>query len=154
VKSASSRSVGAVSSLTDAERGRRPVVLHLVYRFDTGGLENRIVNLINRLPATAYRHAVVALTEVAAGSENFVRGIERTLLHACRHAAIALTEVVTRIGQHLRHKDAAFNSLHEPPRNGMKLRQSMLQVCLDLIMATTLCIRAALTLPVAARRTS
>jgi sugar transferase (PEP-CTERM/EpsH1 system associated) len=31
-------------------------------RFDTGGLENGVVNLINRMPA--YRHLVVALTEV------------------------------------------------------------------------------------------
>jgi sugar transferase (PEP-CTERM/EpsH1 system associated) len=40
----------------------RPLVLHLVYRFDVGGLENGVVNLINRMHA--FRHAVVALTEV------------------------------------------------------------------------------------------
>lgn len=33
-------------------------------RFDTGGLENGVVNLINRMPASAFRHVVVALTEV------------------------------------------------------------------------------------------
>ncbi len=42
----------------------RPLVLHVVYRFDTGGLENGIVNLINHMPSDAYRHAVLALTEV------------------------------------------------------------------------------------------
>lgn len=42
----------------------RPLVLHVVYRFDTGGLENGVVNLINHMPAGAYRHAVLALTEV------------------------------------------------------------------------------------------
>ena len=41
---------------------RRPLVLHVVTRFDTGGLENGVVNLINHMPAQAYRHAVVALT--------------------------------------------------------------------------------------------
>ena len=40
----------------------RPLVVHLVYRFDTGGLENGVVNLINNMPD--FRHAVVALTEV------------------------------------------------------------------------------------------
>lgn len=45
-------------------RDTRPLVMHVVLRFDTGGLENGIVNLINHLPGTAYRHAVVALTEV------------------------------------------------------------------------------------------
>ncbi|MBT9459913.1 MAG: TIGR03088 family PEP-CTERM/XrtA system glycosyltransferase [Burkholderiaceae bacterium] len=43
---------------------RRPLVLHLMHRFDTGGLENGVVNLINHLPEHAYRHAVMALTEV------------------------------------------------------------------------------------------
>ena len=45
-----------------ALQDRRPLVVHLVYRFDTGGLENGVVNLINHMPAAAYRHAVVALT--------------------------------------------------------------------------------------------
>ena len=43
---------------------RRPLVLHVMYRFDTGGLENGVVNLINHMPRSAYRHMVVALTEV------------------------------------------------------------------------------------------
>ena len=36
--------------------------MHVVYRFDTGGLENGIVNLLNHMPTRQYRHAVVALT--------------------------------------------------------------------------------------------
>ena len=40
-----------------------PLVVHLVYRLDFGGLENLMVERINRMPADAYRHAVVALTE-------------------------------------------------------------------------------------------
>ena len=42
----------------------RPLVAHILHRFDTGGLENGVVNLINQMPADAYRHMVVALTEV------------------------------------------------------------------------------------------
>lgn len=49
----------------------RPLVLHIVYRFDTGGLENGVVNLINRMGD--FRHAVLALTEVT----EFRRRIER-----------------------------------------------------------------------------
>jgi sugar transferase (PEP-CTERM/EpsH1 system associated) len=52
-----------------------PLILHLVYRFDTGGLENGIVNLINHLPEQAWRHAVVALTEVV---PSFARRIRRS----------------------------------------------------------------------------
>lgn len=42
----------------------RPLVAHVLHRFDIGGLENGVVNLINRLPAERFRHAVIALTEV------------------------------------------------------------------------------------------
>ena len=45
-----------------------------MYRFDTGGLENGIVNLINHMPADAYRHCIVALTEVT----DFRRRIQRS----------------------------------------------------------------------------
>lgn len=52
---------------------RRPLIVHVIHRFDTGGLENGIVNLVNRLPRERYRHAIVALTEVT----DFRRRIER-----------------------------------------------------------------------------
>ena len=56
------------SAAERAWRRRTPaadlVAVHVVYRFDTGGLENGVVNLINHMPAGAYRHAVLALTEV------------------------------------------------------------------------------------------
>jgi len=42
----------------------RPLVAHVVYRFDVGGLENGVVNLINHMPRDSYRHAVISLTEV------------------------------------------------------------------------------------------
>lgn len=42
----------------------RPLIAHVMHRFDTGGLENGIVNLINHMPESAYRHAVIALTEI------------------------------------------------------------------------------------------
>jgi len=40
-----------------------PLIAHVVHRFDYGGLENGIVNLINRMPEDAFRHCVIALTE-------------------------------------------------------------------------------------------
>jgi sugar transferase (PEP-CTERM/EpsH1 system associated) len=38
-------------------------VVHLVYRFATGGLENVIVQLVNGLPWGRFRHTVVAISE-------------------------------------------------------------------------------------------
>jgi sugar transferase (PEP-CTERM/EpsH1 system associated) len=51
----------------------RPLVLHVMYRFDTGGLENGVVNIINHMPDDAYRHAVLALTEVTDFKQRITR---------------------------------------------------------------------------------
>jgi sugar transferase (PEP-CTERM/EpsH1 system associated) len=41
-----------------------PLIAHIVFRLDYGGLENGVVNLVNGLPESAFRHAVIALIEV------------------------------------------------------------------------------------------
>jgi sugar transferase (PEP-CTERM/EpsH1 system associated) len=46
----------------------------VVYRFDYGGLEDGIVNIVNRMPAERYRHAIVCL---AGYGEAFRRRIAR-----------------------------------------------------------------------------
>ena len=52
---------------------KRPLIAHLMYRFDVGGLENGVVNLINHSDPDSYRHAVIALTKVT----DFKRRIDR-----------------------------------------------------------------------------
>lgn len=52
---------------------RRPLVVHVVYRFAVGGLENGVANLVNRMDPSTYRHAIVALT----GITNFRQRIAR-----------------------------------------------------------------------------
>jgi len=52
----------------------RSLVVHVVYRFATGGLENGVVNLINRLPPESWRHVVLSLTEI---DDRFSRRITR-----------------------------------------------------------------------------
>lgn len=49
-------------------------VLHVVYRFAAGGLENVIVQLINELPEGGFRHTVLALTTI---DEAFATRIKR-----------------------------------------------------------------------------
>ena len=51
-----------------------PLIVHIVYRFGVGGLENGVVNLINRLPAQSWRHAVLSLTDIDPG---FAARVER-----------------------------------------------------------------------------
>lgn len=38
-----------------------PLIAHVIYRLDTGGLENGLVNLINHMPENRYRHAILCL---------------------------------------------------------------------------------------------
>ena len=73
------------------EEDGRPLVMHIVHRFDTGGLENGVVNLINHMPRQAYRHMVVALTEVS----DF------------RHRIV--------------HEDVECLALHKPPGHGARV---------------------------------
>ena len=62
---------------------RPPLIAHVVYRFAVGGLENGVVNLINRLPPYAWRHAVVSLTDIDASFASRVTrdGVEMIALH-------------------------------------------------------------------------
>jgi sugar transferase (PEP-CTERM/EpsH1 system associated) len=68
-----------------------PLVAHILHRFDTGGLENGVVNLINHMPTDAYRHVVIALTEV------------------------------TDFRLRLQRADVDCIALHKPPGQGVKL---------------------------------
>ena len=60
------------SRLAGSQRAR-PLIAHVVYRFDVGGLENGVVNLINNLPPERYDHAVIALTDVTDFRRRIVR---------------------------------------------------------------------------------
>lgn len=61
----------------------RPLIAHVLFRFDVGGLENGVVNLINHLPDWKWRHAVIALDDV---EPNFARRVVRkdVLFHPLR----------------------------------------------------------------------
>ena len=64
----------------------RPLIAHVLFRFDVGGLENGVVNLINHLPEWKWRHTVIALDDIAPG---FARRVERqdVAFHALRKPA-------------------------------------------------------------------
>ncbi len=40
-----------------------PLIAHVIFKLDIGGLENGLVNLLNHMPRERYRHAIVCLTE-------------------------------------------------------------------------------------------
>src|SRR5687768_14304614 len=47
--------------LSDAAAERPLHIAHIVFKLDFGGLENGLINLINRLPADRFRHSIVTL---------------------------------------------------------------------------------------------
>jgi sugar transferase (PEP-CTERM/EpsH1 system associated) len=51
------------------------LIAHVVYRFNVGGLENGLVNLVNRMPTERWRHAIVSLTEI---SGRFAERVQRS----------------------------------------------------------------------------
>ena len=61
---------------------RPPLVVHVIFALGTGGLENGLVNLINRTPAGRYRHAIVCLSEAGGFADRIaVPGVEVIALH-------------------------------------------------------------------------
>jgi sugar transferase (PEP-CTERM/EpsH1 system associated) len=51
-----------------------PLVAHIIFRLDVGGMENGLINLINHMPAERYRHAIVCLDDYT----DFRRRLRRT----------------------------------------------------------------------------
>lgn len=59
-----------------------PLIVHLIYRLDFGGLEMLLVEMINRMPQAKYRHAVICLTDYTRFSDKISRaGVEIFALH-------------------------------------------------------------------------
>jgi len=57
-----------VVGMTNSNVGAQPpLIAHIIYALGTGGLENGLVNIINRCPEDRYRHAIICLT----GAESF-----------------------------------------------------------------------------------
>ena len=66
-----------------------PLVAHLVYRFECGGLQTLLAECINRMPAQHYRHTVICLTGHTVETDR------------------------------VRRPDVEFHALNKPPGNSM-----------------------------------
>lgn len=55
-------SADVMPEVSEQSRASVPFIVHVIYRLDIGGLENGVVNLINRIPAERFRHAIICLT--------------------------------------------------------------------------------------------
>ncbi|MBK1706654.1 sugar transferase [Halochromatium glycolicum] len=50
-----------------------PLIVHVIHRLDVGGMENGLVNLLNRMPTEAYRHAIICMTDYTDFSQRLQR---------------------------------------------------------------------------------
>ena len=95
------------------DRDPRPLIAHVVFRFDVGGLENGVVNLINHLPRDAYRHAVISLTDIT----DFRRRVSRSdvRVHRAAKAAGSRLQALSAALQAV-PRDAPGHRAHAQPR--------------------------------------
>ncbi|MCX4024985.1 TIGR03088 family PEP-CTERM/XrtA system glycosyltransferase [Endozoicomonas sp. SM1973] len=60
--------------MTKSSYQQPPLIAHLIYKLDVGGLENGLVNLINHMPAHGFRHVIICLTDFT----DFAKRISRS----------------------------------------------------------------------------
>jgi len=81
---------------------RVPLIVHVIYRFGVGGLENGLVNLINLMPAEDYRHAIVCLTEATDFRARLQREVPIFELHKRPGHDLGLYHRLLRVFRNLR----------------------------------------------------
>ncbi len=82
---------------------RAPLVVHLLYRLDVGGLETLLLDCIARMPYGRYRHAIVCLDDVGAlGERASALGVELYALHKPPGPALATHYALWKLLRSLR----------------------------------------------------
>lgn len=68
------KALDAEASIPKVEKNSQPpLIAHILYRFAVGGLENGVVNLINRIPESQYRHVIISLTDATDFKDRITR---------------------------------------------------------------------------------
>jgi sugar transferase (PEP-CTERM/EpsH1 system associated) len=88
-------------SMPSAERRQR--IVHVVYSFSVGGLENVIVQLINRLPADQFEHVLLSLTTISDFKDRITQpGVRFIELHKPPGHAVPLYPRIYRLLRELK----------------------------------------------------
>lgn len=125
-------------------------IVHVVYSFSIGGLENVIVQLINRLPAEKYEHIVLSLTTISDFKNRItcpdvqfielnkqpghaiplypkifrlLRQLKPDIVHTCNLAALELVPLAWLAGVPLRiHAEHGWDA-HDPDGSNPRYRK-------------------------------
>jgi len=84
-------------------RKHPPLVVHLIYRLDFGGLETLLIDCINGMPADKYQHAIVCLTDYTDFAKKINKpGVALFALHKAPGLGLATHWDVWRLLRRLR----------------------------------------------------
>ena len=79
-----------------------PLVVHLLYRLDFGGLETVLAECVNGIPAERYRHAIVCLTDYTEFSQKITQaGVQIFSLHKKPGPALGVHLQLWKLLRHL-----------------------------------------------------
>ena len=93
----------------------RPLVLHVIHQLAMGGMENNLVNLINRMPASGFRHAIACVEDFSDFRSRLVKpDVEVFALHRSRVGVQRLRLGLFRLCRRLRPK-----IVHSRNRSGL-----------------------------------
>lgn len=82
---------------------RRRRIVHIVYSFSVGGLENVIVQLINRLPADRFEHVLLSLTDISEFKDRIAQpGVRFIELHKSPGHAVPLYPKIYKLLRELK----------------------------------------------------
>lgn len=81
----------------------RPLVLHVIHHLVIGGMENGLVNLINHMPASQFRHAVACIEDYSDFRQRLVRpDVEVIALNRSRIGVWKVRRDIYRLCRRLR----------------------------------------------------
>ena len=81
----------------------RPLVAHVIHQLATGGLENGLVNLINQMPASAFRHVIICIEDFSGFRARITRDdVEVIALHRSQVGVWRLRLALFRLFRRLR----------------------------------------------------
>ncbi len=82
---------------------RRPLVLHVIHHLYTGGMENGLINVIDGLPESEYRHAIACIEDASEFRRRLRRAdVEVVALHRSRIGIWQLRRRLYRLCRRMR----------------------------------------------------